>query len=109
MSPVMLLLYAACVAFFHADQKRTSFARLESSKLARLTTWIIGGVSAFTAFLLAAGQVGYELGVTYWILSGVGAGVSSIFIAALLKRWHGVSGLAAGLSALVILIFSQGG
>lgn len=94
-------LYFACVAFFHADTRRTDIAMLKQSKATRSLLWGAGGVAALLALFPLQSLSNWELAIPIWLGIGVFVGALSLLISAFAKSWHFQTGLVGAIVGII--------
>lgn len=96
------LLYLACFAFYHANQRRTAFEWVENSPIRGKAIRYGGWVVAIVGLAVLVAVHGWELGIPLWLAVFVFAGVTSLLISALSPKSH----LPSAVASAVLLLFS---
>ncbi|MEM7016009.1 MAG: hypothetical protein AAF512_01565, partial [Pseudomonadota bacterium] len=95
------LLYLACVAFYHAHEKRSELSWVKTSSAfrfgMRISAW-----GLFLVSLYIIGQyLGWARGIPVWLGLLTLMGLSSILIAVLIPKYHVITGsISAGLALI---------
>ncbi|MEM0928999.1 MAG: hypothetical protein AAGI89_06875 [Pseudomonadota bacterium] len=89
------LLYLASVLFFHADPKRTDVGWAKESTEQRRIMWWGGTAAMVLSFIGVCAVAKLEVAIPYWLGLGALFGAVSLFVSALAKPWHVLSGAAA--------------
>lgn len=95
-------LYCACMGFYHANERRTMFDALKSSKSKRHLLHALSWALAILSLIMFAQISGWERGIPFWLAVFTLTGLASLMISALWARLH----LKTGLVALVVMVSS---
>ncbi|MEM6908614.1 MAG: DUF3325 family protein [Pseudomonadota bacterium] len=85
---ITALLYVSSFAFFHAEKKRTAFARVKNSVAWQRGLSAFAWIAVVLALALIVSRKGFEVGIPLWIGAWVVAAVLSVFLEAVWKRAH---------------------
>lgn len=104
------LLYVACVAFYHANQKRTVFVDIKKSPRNRQAVFAGAWALALLSLFVFASAQGWERGIPIWLGVFSLVGGLSLAISTLAPAHHVASGLigmgAAILAAIILIVRS---
>ncbi|MEL7201661.1 MAG: hypothetical protein AAFR27_11715 [Pseudomonadota bacterium] len=104
------LLYIACVLFYQAHAKRSSFDALKNSVSLQWGVKIAAWCVALAALFVLARPQGWERGVPVWIALFMATGFASIFVGSLSSERHLQTGAVAFVGAAVSgLVMVTGG
>lgn len=102
------LLYAACVALYHADPKRSQFERLRSATRGSAVLRSAAAAMVVAALLLLASRIGWERAIPVALGVMAGGGIVCVLAAVFTPRAHVmggtillVVGAVAGIGVLV--------
>ena len=102
---VFCLQYGACVALYHANERRTEIELLVKSGRVRASLKIAAwGLLVISVFLCATLQ-GWERGVPVWLCLVGAAGFVSLYVSAYKPTQH----VKSGVTALILALFFSGG
>lgn len=85
---ITALLYVSSFAFFHANKKRTGFAKVKTSLALQRAVFGFGWFGVLVSLGLIASRKGFEVGIPLWIGAWVVAAVISVFLEAVWKKAH---------------------
>lgn len=99
---VFFLQYGVCVAFYHANERRTMVKLVTKSIRTRVMLKISAWCLLILSMFLCASLQGWERGIPVWLCMIAVAGFASLYVSAYKSLFHIKSGLAAAVLSILL-------